>query len=381
MDSEEIEAELTQNRGLNQINSNNFEKEVNTDEAEDDDMNESINQDNDDIEDEEEDDIESSITDKNDALSNPDSPRSGNRILSGVASSAISTSNASNKISRRKNKRKNFKPRNILYGENDEEIDEHQRSNDDNEISNSEHCQDPVPLNLSGHNGNTRNTRMLLPRKILEQQLLLQRGESEPESSSTFASSPMDLSNYQQGNVDSNYNHEDEGDDETMVHGENKGRSSMQLLVDENSDEERGENNDNKRESSQSSKGLSLVRPEVLFGENNSSSVTSASPTSSPGLSQVPPASHSSPFGSAAFPPGLMPFLGVPGTTTKSLTAAGLPSSEAMKDAFQEVLKLYGVPSELAEAIAKNAQNTQGKKSNINSTFPIRNKQIKVTEI
>ena len=381
MDSEEIEAELTQNRGSNQINSNNFEKEVNTDEAEDDDMNESINQDNDDIEDEEEEDMESSITDKNDALSNPDSPRSGNRILSGVASSAISTSNASNKISRRKNKRKNFKPRNILYGENDEEIDEHQRSNDDNEISNSEHCQDPVPLNLSGHNGNTRNTRMLLPRKILEQQLLLQRGESEPESSSTFASSPMDLSNYQQGNVDSNYNHEDEGDDETMVHGENKGRSSMQLLVDENSDEERGENNDNKRESSQSSKGLSLVRPEVLFGENNSSSVTSASPTSSPGLSQVPPASHSSPFGSAAFPPGLMPFLGVPGTTTKSLTAAGLPSSEAMKDAFQEVLKLYGVPSELAEAIAKNAQNTQGKKSNINSTFPIRNKQIKVTEI
>ena len=377
MDSEEIEAELTQNRGSNQINSNNFEKEVNTDEAEDDDMNESINQDNDDIEDEEEDDIESSITDKNDALSNPDSPRSGNRILSGVASSAISTSNASNKISRRKNKRKNFKPRNILYGENDEEIDEHQRSNDDNEISNSEHCQDPVPLNLSGHNGNTRNTRMLLPRKILEQQLLLQRGESEPESSSTFASSPMDLSNYQQGNVDSNYNHEDEGDDETMVHGENKGRSSMQLLVDENSDEERGENDDNKRESSQSSKGLSLVRPEVLFGENNSSSVTSASPTSSPGLSQVPPASHSSPFGSAAFPPGLMPFLGVPGTTTKSLTAAGLPSSEAMKDAFQEVLKLYGVPSELAEAIAKNAQNTQGKKSNINSTFPIRTSKLK----
>ena len=377
MDSEEIEAELTQNRGLNQINSNNFEKEVNTDEAEDDDMNESINQDNDDIENEEEDDIESSITDKNDALSNPDSPRSGNRILSGVASSAISTSNASIKISRRKNKRKNFKPRNILYGENDEEIDEHQRSNDDNEISNSEHCQDPVPLNLSGHNGNTRNTRMLLPRKILEQQLLLQRGESEPESSSTFASSPMDLSNYQQGNVDSNYNHEDEGDDETMVRGENKGRSSMQLLVDENSDEERGENDDNKRESSQSSKGLSLVRPEVLFGENNSSSVTSASPTSSPGLSQVPPASHSSPFGSAAFPPGLMPFLGVPGTTTKSLTAAGLPSSEAMKDAFQEVLKLYGVPSELAEAIAKNAQNTQGKKSNINSTFPIRTSKLK----
>ena len=377
MDSEEIEAELTQNRGSNQINSNNFEKEVNTDEAEDDDMNESINQDNDDIEDEEEEDMESSITDKNDALSNPDSPRSGNRILSGVASSAISTSNASNKISRRKNKRKNFKPRNILYGENDEEIDEHQRSNDDNEISNSEHCQDPVPLNLSGHNGNTRNTRMLLPRKILEQQLLLQRGESEPESSSTFASSPMDLSNYQQGNVDSNYNHEDEGDDETMVHGENKGRSSMQLLVDENSDEERGENNDNKRESSQSSKGLSLVRPEVLFGENNSSSVTSASPTSSPGLSQVPPASHSSPFGSAAFPPGLMPFLGVPGTTTKSLTAAGLPSSEAMKDAFQEVLKLYGVPSELAEAIAKNAQKKQGKKSNINSTFPIRTSKLK----
>ena len=377
MDSEEIEAELTQNRGLNQINSNNFEKEVNTDEAEDDDMNESINQDNDDIEDEEEDDIESSITDKNDALSNPDSPRSGNRILSGVASSAISTSNASNKISRRKNKRKNFKPRNILYGENDEEIDEHQRSNDDNEISNSEPCQDPVPLNLSGHNGNTRNTRMLLPRKILEQQLLLQRGESEPESSSTFASSPMDLSNYQQANVDSNYNHEDERDDETMVPGENNGRSSMQLLVDENSDEERGENDDNKRESSQSSKGLSLVRPEVLFGENNSSSVTSASPTSSPGLSQVPPASHSSPFGSAAFPPGLMPFLGVPGTTTKSLTAAGLPSSEAMKDAFQEVLKLYGVPSELAEAIAKNAQNTQGKKSNINSTFPIRTSKLK----
>jgi hypothetical protein len=244
-------------------------------------------------------------------------------------------------------------------------MEEQKNEKGDNTIDNPEQG----PLNLSGHNGSASNTRMLLPRKMLEQQLLAnQRSESEHGSSPNIASSPMDLSNYQSSDIEKHRNlsgsnedrnsNVDEGDDDDLGSGENKRGDRPKFLDEENSDE-CGED-DNTIGAAAAAKGLSVVRPEVLFGENNSSSGC-GSPTSSPGLS-VPPTSHSSPFGGGAFPPGLMPFLGFPGTASRSTPAAGLASSDAMKDAFQEVLKLYGVPSELAEAIAKNAQNTQGKR-------------------
>ena len=50
---------------------------------------------------------------------------------------------------------------------------------------------------------------------------------------------------------------------------------------------------------------------------------------------------------------GLLPFF----SNNPGVEAA----QNTMKDAFQEVLKLYGVPGELAEAIAKNAQAAQGR--------------------
>jgi len=377
-ESNAVEVRISQNNDHSQGNIDNCKKGdakiLNADEIEDEDddedMDESINQDNDENEDDDEDDIEMSANDKNDVTANSDSLKCKSINVSGghiVGQSNVAVSNKSN---RRKNKRKNFKPRNILYGGNDEEMEEQKNEKGDNAIDNTDNCLDQGPLNLSGHNGSASNTRMLLPRKMLEQQLLAnQRGESEHGSSPNIASSPMDLSNYQSSDIEKQRNlsgsngdpnsNVEEGDDDELTSGENKGGDGIKFLDEENSDE--CGDDDNKIGAAAAAKGLSVVRPEVLFGENNSSSVTSGSPTSSPGLS-VPPTSHSSPFGGGAFPPGLMPLLGFPGTASRSSPATGLPSSDAMKEAFQEVLKLYGVPSELAEAIAKNAQNTQGKR-------------------
>ena len=95
---------------------------------------------------------------------------------------------------------------------------------------------------------------------------------------------------------------------------------------------------DMEEDSSDSKSKLSVVRPEILFGDS--------SPVSSP-----QPNAPVSPQAPGLAMAGLLPFLN-PG---------GLPSADAMKDAFQEVLKLYGVPNELAEAIAKNAQSAQGR--------------------
>ena len=332
---------------------NNATKDLNTEEIDDDDdedMDGSINQDNDCNDDDDEDYLENTENDQNDSASNPNSSKGVNGILMGSAIGGQFSSSISSKNSRRKNKRKNFKPRNILYGGTDEEEQEQQTVNDASKNDISDNGQDQGPLNLSSHNGNAGNTRTLLPRKILEQQLLAQqRGELDPGS----ASSPMDLSNYQQSETNEDYNSNTEEVEENA------------LVLDEKDSEEDGEG-DNKTAASAAAKGLSVVRPEVLFGDNNSNSVTSGSPTSSPGL-PIPPTSQSLPFGAAGmFPPGLMPLLGMHGATTRSSSSStsGLPSADAMKEAFQEVLKLYGVPSELAEAIAKNAQNTQGKDKN-----------------
>lgn len=95
----------------------------------------------------------------------------------------------------------------------------------------------------------------------------------------------------------------------------------------DNCDSSQEENEENSEENNPvSSSGLSVVRPEVLFGNNF-------------GQNQVPP----------GMPPFLAPFLA-------AQTNAGNPS---IKDAFQEVLKVFGFPPELAEVFAKNAQALQ----------------------
>lgn len=75
--------------------------------------------------------------------------------------------------------------------------------------------------------------------------------------------------------------------------------------------------------------GLSVVRPEVLFGAANKD------------VNML-----------GNMPPFLAPFL----AASQASAPAGGPS---MKDAFQEVLKLFGFPPELAEVFAKNAQALQ----------------------
>ena len=342
----------------NQDNVRNKDLTENELEDEDDEyMDESVNQDNDENEEDDKDDLDTSSIDKTDARSNSNSHKTGNASIHTLGQL---TSTLSTKTNRRKNKRKQFKPRNILYDGNEEDMEEESNKYDNGAMEDSEHGSDQLPLNLSGHNGNGGNVnRMLLPRKMLEQQLLSnQRGESDHGSSSNAASSPMDLSNYQTSDMEQNRNFSGSNEDRNSNSEDAEGRERIHLIDDTNSDG--GCDDGNKTHSNSVAKGLSVVRPEVLFGENNSSSVTSGSPTSSPGIT-APPTSQPLPFGGASFPPALMPLLGLPGAGTKTSPGAGLPSSDAMKEAFQEVLKLYGVPSELAEAIAKNAQNTQGK--------------------
>ena len=347
----------------NSNNHNNVRSKDNTpdemEEEDDEDIDESVNQDNDENDEDDKDDLETSTLNKIDSISNKDVQTSDSIDNSSIHSIGQITSTLSNTNSRRKNRRKQFKPRNILYDGNEDEIVEETDKKDNDTIEDSEHGSDQGPLNLSGHNGNGSNiSRMLLPRKMLDQQLLTnQKGDSDQGSCSNAASSPMDLSNYQASDMEQNRNFNGSNEDRSSISEEAEGRSRVRLIDEENSD---GCDEDNKMTSAVAAKGLSVVRPEVLFGENNSSSVTSGSPTSSPGITG-PPTSQASLFGGAAFPPALMPLLGLPGAASKTSPAAGLASSDAMKDAFQEVLKLYGVPSELAEAIAKNAQNTQGK--------------------
>ena len=83
-------------------------------------------------------------------------------------------------------------------------------------------------------------------------------------------------------------------------------------------------------QASNSNPGLSVVRPEVLFGQQKA-------------LNALNP-------GGGPIPPFLAPFLAA---SQNPAMGAGGPS---MKDAFQEVLKIFGFPPELAEVFAKNAQ-------------------------
>ena len=153
-----MEMHISQNKELRGESINSYEhvrdKDLTPDEDEDDDedMDESVNQDNDENEDDDKDDLELSAIEKTNAILNRDSHKSGDS--SDIHSTGQPTSNLSNKTSRRKNKRKNFKPRNILYDGNDEEMEEQSNKDDNGAMDDSEHGSDQGPLNLSGHNGN-----------------------------------------------------------------------------------------------------------------------------------------------------------------------------------------------------------------------------------
>jgi len=109
-----------------------------------------------------------------------------------------------------------------------------------------------------------------------------------------------------------------------------QGASNGGCEADEDGDEDGDESDTNPVTSA----GLSVVRPEVLFGqEAMMGAKMMLPPMSGPG---------------AAIPPFLAPFL-----------AASSASAPSIKDAFLEVLKLFGFPPELAEVFAKNAQALQ----------------------
>ncbi|XP_040574918.1 uncharacterized protein [Lepeophtheirus salmonis] len=201
---------------------------------------------------------------REDNESNDNESLKNNSLCSSVGSSRV-------------NKRKNFRPRNIVYNHN-----QNSSSNPEDEDDGVE--EEESPLNLSSY---MNFNKSLLPRKL---------EEGSPESKdlggvpavSIAGGLPMDLS-----------------------------KPSLS--------------------SEHQAQKLSLVSRDVLYGGGGNST-----PPQLGGL--LPP------------PSGTNPFSGV-----------GVGGVDAMKEAFQEILKLYGVPPELAELIAKNAQNFSGNNNNSGS--------------
>jgi hypothetical protein len=198
--------------------------------------------------------------------------------------SPISNSNS------RRNKRKNFKPRNIVSEAAEaaarQQIQLQQQNN-------------AGGLNLSNVDPRIRS---LMPRKL---------GDN---------SSPMDLS----------------------VQGANGNEDGIEDLEDDEDEEDK----DSASLQDTSSPGLSVVRPEILFGDSKHFPFSQSQmqmQMQQQQLQQQQSQLHQMP----AIPPFLAPFLAA---------SRGGPS---MKDAFQEVLKLFGFTPELAEAFAKNAQAAQ----------------------
>ena len=114
--------------------------------------------------------------------------------------------------------------------------------------------------------------------------------------------------------------------------------------------------------------GISLVKPEVLFGKRDAAEDEEAA-----GSKAVPvaPSLPFSPFlasGLAAAVAAMASGGGSPATAPAAVTPPSLGSNE-LRNAFQEMLKLYGVPAEVAAAIAKNAQSAQGKVQTIRYRF------------
>ena len=158
-----------------------------------------------------------------------------------------------------RNKRKNFKPRNIIYEQEQQLI----------------------------------------------QQQLIQQNQMEPKK----IESPMDLSNALDLSINNGHQSEN-SDDEEESREANQPHPRLQMPPGP-------------------IPGLSVVRPEVLFGQAN----------------KMPPGAG------GPIPPFLAPFL--------AASRAEGANGPSIKDAFQEVLKIFGFPPELAEVFAKNAQALQ----------------------
>ena len=194
----------------------------------------------------------------------------------------------------RKNKRKNFKPRNIL--------------SDTSSVSEPSAVSKMALLSSALNLNKNRN---LLPQKR--------------------DNSPMDLSVQGANGVN------DLMDDEFEDQDSNGDTPS------EGADPHRG------LDMNPSPAGLSVVRPEVLFGQ---------APSLMGGLGAaagLDPKMGLMPGGLGAGGPPLPPFL-APFLAASREAQSGAPS---MKEAFQEVLKLFGLPPELAEVFARNAQAMQ----------------------
>ena len=104
--------------------------------------------------------------------------------------------------------------------------------------------------------------------------------------------------------------------------------------------------------------GLSVVRPEILFGDNkvpSSSSATNA-PSASSDLNPLSLLSNLT-----GIPTGLNPL--------NSFKSYDEGASNAMRDAFKEVLKLYGVSSDAAENLIANNDGRPGERMRV---FPAR---------
>ena len=102
-----------------------------------------------------------------------------------------------------------------------------------------------------------------------------------------------------------------------------------------------------------------MVKPEVLFGKRHAEEDEDADDHKA---APVAPSMPFSPFLASGLAAAVaaMASGGNPAAAALAPPSLGLGSNE-MRNAFQEVLKLYGVPAEIAAAIAKNAQSAQGK--------------------
>lgn len=235
-----------------------------------------------------------------------------------------------------RNKRKNFRPRNIVNNEKE-----------------SIEARTDSPLNLTSERSSDRKS--LLPRK------LDQEGQHPPTSSpvqSLFPSSfhsnhhPAPSSSGSPIDLSSSLLAEDEN-------GTTTPRPSLSLVSKEVLfGYGRGGSSSSRRHSEDSkppSELHSTIKEEKLPTQPNKEEMEAGREELQEDGDDIKP----------RFPFGLGPFF-APGLAAAA-AAAGRPldgsvASDTMKEAFQEVLKLYGVPVEIAEKIASNAQAAQGRK-------------------
>ena len=194
--------------------------------------------------------------------------------------------------SSRRNKRKNFRPRNIVYNPTDDDDAATGSNTNDNNGSTTNNNNIDVDVDDDNDNDDDEDSRSGLPLNLSagsESQLLLSRKTLMPRRHDNPVSSPIDLS---------------------LPSGVHDKRL----------------------------RNLSVVRPEILFGGKS------------------PPSHDTFPMPGMHFGPSLAALAAAASASERHAAA------QSMKEAFQGVLKLYGVPPELAEAIIKNANNcTPGK--------------------